>query len=182
MDEAARAAIDQRERGRDRSVGRGPHAQCLNERDPQREARLGIVGEALARGAVDQVIEIGQATQRLGRDRMGEGAILRLVEVARRGIERRFERKPLAQDRIEQAQRRPARLRARRIGRSWATAQSRRLSGSSADSRTVGSRPSDTGGALNATPLGIAINAAMRFSVDGWVENRLSPRPRPGTM
>lgn len=159
-------------------MGRRVELQCLDERDPQRGAGLGIVGEALARGAVDQRVEVRQAPQRLGRDRMGEGTVLRLVEVARGGVERGFERQPLAQDRVEQTQRRAARRRAWRLGRSRPAAQSRRLSGSSADSRTAGGRRGVTAG----TSPAIDIKAAIRFSVAGWVENKLSPRPRPGTM
>ena len=47
--------------------------QRLDERDAEREAGLGVVGQALLGGAVDQRVEIGQAAQRLGGDGVGEG-------------------------------------------------------------------------------------------------------------
>ena len=64
------------------------------------------------RSPIDQRVEIGQPAQRLGGDGVGEGAVVGALEVARGGIERAFERQPLAQHRVEQAQRA-----ARRAGR-----------------------------------------------------------------
>ena len=45
VDELARAAIDQRQRGRDRGMRRRAEHQRLDQRDAQREARLGVVGQ-----------------------------------------------------------------------------------------------------------------------------------------
>ena len=92
------------------------HRQRLDERDAQREARLGVVGQALPGGAVDQGVEIGQTAQRLGGDGVGEGAVVGAVELARRRVQRGFERQALAQHRVEQAQGGAARSRARRVG------------------------------------------------------------------
>ena len=61
-----------------------------------------------------------------------------------------------------------------------ATIKQRRLRGTA----VVGPDPPTIGGGewSPASPT-IASSAAIRFSVAGWVENRLSPRPpRPGTM
>ena len=99
VDELARAAVDQRQNGRDRGVLRRAHRQRLDQRDAQGEARLGVVGQGLLGRAVDQGVEIGEPAQRLGRDRVREGAVVGPVEVARGGVERGFERKPLAQAR-----------------------------------------------------------------------------------
>ena len=69
MDQPPRSAIDQRQSGRDdRMVGR-VQPDLLRKREPQHHARLLIVGQALARRAVDQRIEIGQPPQGLAGDR-----------------------------------------------------------------------------------------------------------------
>ena len=175
VDEPPRPVFDQRQRGRDRRVGRRAEAQRLDQRDPQHETRLGVIGEPLLRRAVDQRVEIGKAPKGFGGDRMGERAVVGPVEVTRRRIERAFERQPLAQHGVEQPQGGATRGRTGRIG----PAQLRRPSGSSA---LVDLSPAIGGGEWRPSSSAIASSAAIRFSVAGWVENQLSPRPRPGTM
>lgn len=155
------------------------HRQRLDERDPKHEARLGIVGEPLAGGSVDEGVEIRQAAKRFGGDGVGEAAIVAPLEFTRSGVERRFQRKAFAQDRIEQAKRRPPGAGARRVG----AAQRRRPSGSSAEERTDSPSGSSGGGEWRPSSPAIASSAAILFSVAGWVEKRLSPpRASPGTM
>ena len=67
-----------------------------------------IVGQALARRAVDQRVEVGQAAQRLAGDGDGERAVGRR-QVARRPTQRLSSVWPAAQHRIEHLQRRSAR-------------------------------------------------------------------------
>jgi hypothetical protein len=57
-------------------MGRGLHRKRLGERDPQREAGLRIVGKALPVAPSIKRVEIDQAAQGLGGDRMGEGAVV----------------------------------------------------------------------------------------------------------
>jgi hypothetical protein len=89
-------------------MGRRLHRQCLDECDAQRKARLGIVRQRLLGRAVDQRVEICQPPQRLGRNGMCKGAVVRPVEIARGDVERGFQRQALAQHRVEQPQRGPA--------------------------------------------------------------------------
>ena len=105
MDEAAGAAVDQRQDGRDGGKRRRAQRQRLDKGDTQREARLGVVGQALARRTVDQGVEVGQAAQRFGGDGMSEGAVVGPGELARGAVERRLEGQALAEDRVEQPQR-----------------------------------------------------------------------------
>ncbi len=97
-------------------MGRSPQRQRLDERDPKREARLAIVGKPLPGGAVDQIVEIGEAAKRLGGDGESEAAVVVPIEVARGRIERGIERQALAQDRVEQPEGRSPRRRALGIG------------------------------------------------------------------
>jgi hypothetical protein len=75
--------------------------QRLDERDPQREARLGIVGQRLA-------VALSISASRSGRRRSASAAMAwakarsSAVEIARGGVERRLERQALAQHRVEQ--------------------------------------------------------------------------------
>jgi hypothetical protein len=64
----------------------------LDQGNAEREACLGIVGQAIARRAVDQRVEIGETAQRFRRDRVGERLVIRPIEVARGRVQRRFER------------------------------------------------------------------------------------------
>lgn len=173
MDQPARAAVDQRQDGRDRGVRRRAKRERLDQGDPEREPRLCILGEPLLRRAVDECVEIGQAAKRLGRDGISEGAVFGSGDIARGRIERGFERQSAAQRRIEQPQRRAARGRSWRIGGN----QARRPSGSRALARAKAER-------CGGPPISAAIawSAAMRLPVAGWVENRLSPPSKPGTI
>ena len=115
MDQTLRPAIDQRQHRRDRRMGRCAERQRLHQRDPEREARLGVVGQALAGLRVDQRVEIGQPPQRLGRDRMCQAAVGTMYR-ARRCRQRRLQCLAPAQHRIEQPQRRAARGGTQRLG------------------------------------------------------------------
>ena len=53
MDEAPRPALDEWQDGRDGGVGRRAECERLDERDAKREARLGVIGEPPAGGAID---------------------------------------------------------------------------------------------------------------------------------
>ena len=117
MDQLARAAIDQRQHGRDRGMRRGAQRQHLDERDAQRETRLGIVGQPLLGRRVDQRVEIGQTTQRLGRDGVCQTAIRSTRQRARRRGERRLQRFTPAQHGVEQADSGAAGGGAQRLGR-----------------------------------------------------------------
>ena len=107
MHQPPRAAVDQRQRGRDQRMVRRAEPDLLRERQPQHHPRLAVVGQALARGAVDQRVEIGQPAQRLAGDRDGQRMIGRR-QVADRPA-RRVERLAAAQHGIEHLQRRAAR-------------------------------------------------------------------------
>src|SRR3546814_9822434 len=72
VDKLARTAVDQRKHRRDGGVVRRSHHQRLDESDAQGDARLGVVGQALPGGAVDQRGEIGEAAQRTGGDGRSE--------------------------------------------------------------------------------------------------------------
>ena len=84
MHQPPRAAVDQRQCGRDQRVVGRLETNLLREREPQHHASLRIVWQPLPRGAVDQRVEIGQAAQGLPGDRQRECAIGRR-QVARGG-------------------------------------------------------------------------------------------------
>jgi hypothetical protein len=64
MDQPARAAVDQRESGRHyRVIGR-VQANFLRKRKSQHHSRLAVVGKPLPRRTVNQLVEIGKASQR----------------------------------------------------------------------------------------------------------------------
>jgi hypothetical protein len=186
VDEAAGSPLDEGERSGYRGMGRRAERQYLDERDSKDVARLGIAGQSLSGRRIDQGVEIGQTPQRLRGDGMGEGAIVGAIEVAGRGIERGFERQPLAQDRAQQPEggsagrgasrfRRARRRRARSDG-----AQRRRRRGSSALAGGFADRLRGT--AVRAGPGmtdAMRSSAAIRSAVSGWVEKRLRA---PGTM
>ncbi len=107
MDQAAGAAIDQRQRGRDQCVIGGAEPHLLRKREAQHGPRLAVVGQALAGGAVDQAVEVRQAAHGLAGDRHRQ----RLV---RRGkpahlLRRRVDRQPAPEHGIEDLQRGAAR-------------------------------------------------------------------------
>ena len=87
---------------------RRAHRQRLDERDAQREAGLRVVRQALLRGGIDERVEIREAAQGLGHDRMGKRAVVDALQIARGGVERRFQRKPLAKHGVEEPERRAA--------------------------------------------------------------------------
>ena len=96
MGEAARPPVEQGQDRGDRRMGRSAERQGLDQGDAQGEARLGVFGQPLGGGAVDQEVEIDQPAERLGRDRMGEGPIVGAVEAAGGGGESRLQRQPFA--------------------------------------------------------------------------------------
>ena len=103
MNQLARAAIDQRQRGRNGCMGRCAERQHLNKGDAQDHARLGIRGQRLAGSAVDQRVEIGEVAQRLGCDGMDERPV-GSGQALRGTMQRQLQRIASAQDRVEQAQ------------------------------------------------------------------------------
>ena len=103
------AARQQGQRRRDDGVRRRIEPQPLRQHQPQHGARLGIVGQDLLRGAVDQRVDVGQPAQRLGRDRAGQRAVGIGAHVLQGIVGRLVERLAAPQHRIEQAQRRRAR-------------------------------------------------------------------------
>ena len=183
VDQPARAAVDQRQHGRDGGMGRRAQRQRLDERDAQREARLGVVGQALARwrGRSARRDRAGGAASRRrwrgrGRGRRaGRGRAPRVSSAASSG-------RPLRStaSSSRSAARRaavPAGSAPRRSARSVAPPERVERAGAAAARRRQRG-----GGACRPASSAIASSAAIRFSVAGWVENRLSPRPRPGTM
>ena len=75
MNQPARAAVDQRQCGRNQGMIGSAETDLLREREAEDHARFRIVGQALARGAVDERVEIGQAPQRLAGDGTSESAV-----------------------------------------------------------------------------------------------------------
>ena len=126
VDQPARAAVDQRQSGRDqRMVGRA-EADLLREREAQHHPRLAIVGQALAGRAVDQRVEVGQAAQRLAGDGDAPSAAVRpagerCATAARRAESSVWPRR--ASTRIEHLQAPAPAARAERP-RPWRTARS----------------------------------------------------------
>ena len=96
VDELARAAIDQRQHGRDRGVRRRAERQGLDERDAQRKARLGIIGQPRLGRRIDQRVEIGQAAQYFGGDGMGQRPVVGTLDSRRCAPDRRLQRQALA--------------------------------------------------------------------------------------
>ena len=77
----------------------------MSEHHAQNHPHLGIVGQRLFRGAVDQPVEIDHPAQDLGGNRAGESLVFELAHVLGRAVEGDVERFTAAQDCIEQAQR-----------------------------------------------------------------------------
>ncbi len=103
MDQPARTAVDQRQRGRhDRMVGRA-EPDLLRQREPQHHPRLGVVGQVEPGGGVDQHVEVGQAAQRFTDDRRRQRGVGRR-QVAR-GMGGVVHRQSAAKHRIEHGQR-----------------------------------------------------------------------------
>ncbi len=83
--------------------------QRLDERDAQRKARLGVIGQPRLGRRIDQRVEIGQAPQHLGGNRMRQRAVVAPLDPRGRTANRGLERQALAQHGIEQPQRGAAR-------------------------------------------------------------------------
>jgi hypothetical protein len=83
-------------------MGRGAQRKYLNQRDAQDHARLGVVRQLLARGAVDQRVEIGQMAQRFRHNRVDKGAVGR-GQALGGAMKGQFQRVAPAQHGIEQA-------------------------------------------------------------------------------
>ena len=92
----------------------------LDKGDPERKARLGVIGQAAARSRIDQRVEIGKAAQRLGRDGMGKRAIVAALDPLGGAVERGLEWQALTEHCIEQFQRGAARRNAGRVVRARA--------------------------------------------------------------
>ena len=105
VDELARATVDQRQHGRNRRVRRGAERQRLHQRDAQRKARLGIIGQSSLGRRIDQRVEIGQPSQHLRRDRVGQRSVIGAVDPSGRAADRGFERQALAENRVEHPER-----------------------------------------------------------------------------
>ena len=91
-------------------MGRRPQSKPLRQHQPQDLTRLGIFGQGLARGAVDQRVEIDKPAQGFARDRAGERLVLELADVGGRRAEGDVQRLAPPQDGIEQAKRGAARV------------------------------------------------------------------------
>ena len=107
VDQPPRAAVDQRQSGGDDRMVGGLQPDLLRQREAKHHACLGIVGQALPGGAVDQRVEVGQPAKRLAADRHREAVVgARQPADALGGG---FERPSAAQHRVEHDQRRAAR-------------------------------------------------------------------------
>ena len=84
---------------------RGCEPQPAGQHQPQHRARLGVIGQVLAGGAIDQRVEIGQPAQRLGCQGAGERAVGIAADALQRGRPRLLERLAPAEHGIAQAQR-----------------------------------------------------------------------------
>ena len=102
VDEPPWAAVDERQGGRDEGVVGSPEAHFLRERQSEHHPRLAVVGQALARGAVDQCVQVRQAPERFPRDGDGE-AVVGGGKVADR-ISGGLERKAVTEHRVEHLQ------------------------------------------------------------------------------
>ena len=107
MDQLARAAVDQRQGGGDGGMGGRAEREDLDEGDAQHHARLGIMGQRLAGGGVDQRVEIREVTERFGGGGVDQGAVGR-GQALGGAVQREFQRIAPAQYGIEQAQGRAA--------------------------------------------------------------------------
>jgi len=65
MDQFTWAPLDERERGGHERVLRGVERNLLRKRQAEHHPRLAVVRKAMARRAVDQRIQIGDAAKRL---------------------------------------------------------------------------------------------------------------------
>ena len=95
------SARQQRKPGRNHRMGRRPQSKPLRQHQPQDLTRLGIFGQGLARGAVDQRVEIDKPAQGFARDRAGERLVLELADVGGRRAEGDVQRLAPPQDGIE---------------------------------------------------------------------------------
>jgi len=76
MDEPPGSAVDQRKGGRDDRVIRRAEADFLGKRDPKHHPRLRIVGKPIARGTVDEGIEVGHPAKNLPDNGYGETMVI----------------------------------------------------------------------------------------------------------
>ncbi len=101
VNQPARTTLDQRQGGRDQRVVGDLERDPLRQREAEHHPRLGIVGQRLPGGAVDQAVEQGQAAQRLAGDRQGK-ALVGGVEL--QPLARRIHRLPTTDHAVEDAQ------------------------------------------------------------------------------
>jgi len=107
VNQPPRAAIHQRQSGRDQGMLRSSKADLLGKRRPKDHSSLTVVGEPLPRCAVNQRVEVRHPPQDLSSNRDCQRLVGRLqITGALRG---RIERPPAPQDGIEHLQRSPAR-------------------------------------------------------------------------
>jgi hypothetical protein len=108
--QSAWSARQQRKPGRDHGVERRTQSQPLRQHQPQDLPRFRIVGQILARGAVDQRVEIDRPAQGFARNGAGERLVLELADVGCRRAESDIERLAPPENGIEQAKRGAARV------------------------------------------------------------------------
>ena len=104
MHQPARAAFDQRQRGRDSGVLRGAKLQPAGERDAQHHPRPCIIGQRLGGCRIDQRIEIGQPAQHGRRQVARQRPVGTQRDAVERRFERQLERRATAEHRHQQAQ------------------------------------------------------------------------------
>ena len=75
MHEPSRAAVDQGQGGGDQRVLGRAEANLLCQGDAQHHASLAVIGQTVARGAVDQGVEVGQSAEGFADNRNGQRAI-----------------------------------------------------------------------------------------------------------
>ena len=110
MRQSSRSAREQVQTRGDHGVRRRFQPQPLRQHEPQDHARLGIVRERFPRCTVDQGVEIDQPAQRLARNRARERLVLEFAHILGGAGKGDIERFAATQDRVEQAQRRTARM------------------------------------------------------------------------
>jgi hypothetical protein len=115
VDEAARPAVDERQRGRNDGVTGGFEQEQLREREAEHCPRFDVVRQRLGGRAVDQRVDVGHPAQRFRHDGDGKGAVGTGKPLCG-GVHRDVERVAAAQNRVDQPQRGAARREAGRIG------------------------------------------------------------------
>ncbi len=114
--EPPRSAGEQRQARGDDRVRRGVEPQPLGQHHAQHRARLGVVRQALLRGAVDQRVEIDQPAQDFAGDGPGQRAVGVIAHVPGRRAQRLVERLAAAQHGVEHFERGAARGKTGGIG------------------------------------------------------------------